>query len=131
MRFYLHDRNNVPEREKITYYSNAEGDLIKEDLPQNLKSAKETLFREGSGGHEFLVTFMGKEYISIENSFSSDNQEYLNLDFEPHTVNVKNTIIRTENQPIFRGKVIRRKLFDHVLCGRSRRLFLAGIGRVC
>lgn len=84
MRFYLHDRNNVPEREKITYYSNAEGDLIKEDLPQNLKSAKETLFREGSGGHEFLVTFMGKEYISIENSFSSDNQEYLNLDFEPH-----------------------------------------------
>ena len=83
MRFYLHDRNNVPEREKITYYSNAEGDLIKEDLPQNLKSAKETLFREGSGGHEFLVTFMGKEYISIENSFSSDNQEYLNLDFEP------------------------------------------------
>lgn len=84
MRFYLHDRNNVPEREKIIYYSNAEGDLIKEDLPQNLKSAKETLFREGSGGHEFLVTFMGKEYISIENSFSSDNQEYLNLDIEPH-----------------------------------------------
>lgn len=84
MRFYLHDRNNVPEREKITYYSNAEGDLIKEDLPQNLKSAKETLFREGSGGHEFLVTFMEKEYISIENSFSFDNQEYLDLDFEPH-----------------------------------------------
>lgn len=78
------DRNNVPEREKIIYYSNAEGDLIKEDLPQNLKSAKETLFREGSGGHEFLVTFMEKEYISIENSFSSDNQEYLDLDFEPH-----------------------------------------------
>ena len=84
MRFYLHDRNNVPEREKITYYSNAEGDLIKEDLPQNLKSAKETLFREGSGGHEFLVTFMEQEYISFENSFSFDNQEYLDLDFEPH-----------------------------------------------
>lgn len=27
---------------------------------------------------------MEKEYISIENSFSSDNQEYLDLDFEPH-----------------------------------------------
>ena len=69
MRFYLHDRNNVPEREKITYYSNAEGDLIKEDLPQNLKSAKETLFREGSGGHEFLVTFMGKNIFPLKTVF--------------------------------------------------------------
>ena len=102
MRFYLHDRNNVPEREKIIYYSNAEGDLIKEDLPQNLKSAKETLFREGSGKRNVLAAREGDtvsleelkdqrfiqnyqdEYISIENSFSSDNQEYLNLDFEPH-----------------------------------------------
>lgn len=84
MKFYIQDKNNQDKNEKITYWSNAIGELhhngeymLKDEseLPKELQRAYKELWGEGTGSYEYLVEFKGKYYIAVENEYTEEDCE--------------------------------------------------------